>query len=52
MKKEIAGVGILDDPSGKTDHDGLFFPLTELPPDGGRDVGDAIPYDSALLGII
>ena len=38
------GVGVPDDPSGKSDLDGPIFPHTELPPDGGRDVGDAIPY--------
>ena len=42
---DIVGVGVLDDPSGKFDLDGQIFPHTELPPDGGRDVGDAIPYD-------
>ena len=40
----IVGVGVLDDPSGKFDLDGQIFPHTELPPDGGRDVEDAIPY--------
>ena len=45
-KKEIVGVGVLDDPSGKSNLDGQIF--LGLPPCGGRDVGDAIPYDSVL----
>ena len=39
------GVGVPDDPSEKSDLDGPIFPHTELPPDGGRDVEDAIPYN-------
>ena len=40
----MVGVGVLDDPSEKFDLDGQIFPHIELPPDGGWDVGDAIPY--------
>ena len=43
-KKAVVGVGVLDDPSQKSDLDGLIFTHTELPPCGGWDVGDAIPY--------
>ena len=45
----IVGGGVPDDPSGKSDLDGSIFPHTELPPGGGRDVEDAIPY-SWILG--
>ena len=46
IQKRFAGVGVLDDPLGKFDLHGQIFPHgTELPPYGGRDVGDAIPYD-------
>ena len=38
------GVGVPDDPSEKYDLDGHIFPHTELPPYGGWDVEDAIPY--------
>jgi hypothetical protein len=41
------GVGVLDDPSKKYDLDGHIFSHRFLPPGGGWDVGDAIPYDSA-----
>ena len=44
-KNVVVEVGVPDDPSEKSDLDGPIFPHTELPPDGGRDVGDAIPYD-------
>jgi hypothetical protein len=41
----IVGVGVLDDPSVKFDLDGqISAHCTELPPVGGRDVEDAIPY--------
>ena len=40
------GVGVPDDPSEKSDLDGPIFPHTELPPDGGWDVEDAVPYNS------
>ena len=43
-KNLFVGVGVPDDPSEKSDLDGPIFPHTELPPDGGRDVEDAIPY--------
>ena len=43
-KNRVVGVGVLDDPSQKSDLDGLIFAHTELPPCGGWDVGDAIPY--------
>ena len=48
MKRRSVGVGVLDDPSEKSDLDGPIFPHTELPPNGGRDVEDAIPYDSQI----
>ena len=48
---DIVGVGVLDDPSGKFDLDGQIFPHTALPPDGGRDVGDAIPCKEALTTV-
>ena len=41
----FVGVGVPDDPTERFDLDGQIFPHTELPPDGGRDVEDAIPYD-------
>ena len=43
-RNSIVGVGVPDDPSEKSDLDGLFFPHTELPPNGGRAVEDASPY--------
>ena len=39
------GGGALDAPSAKCDLDGHILPLTGLPPDGGRDVEGAIPYN-------
>ena len=45
MRCNLVGVGVLDDPSPKFDLDGQILAHTELPPDGDRDVGDAIPYD-------
>ena len=47
-QNRVVGVGVLDDPSQKSDLDGLIFAHTELPPCGGWDVGDAIPYDHQL----
>ena len=44
LQNTVVGVGVLDDPSQKSDLDGLIFAHTELPPGGGWDVGDAIPY--------
>ena len=42
----IVGVGVLDDPSRKSDLDELIFVDAELPL-RGWDVGDAIPYIAA-----
>jgi len=42
-RKLTAGVGVPDDPSGKNDLDGQFFPLPAAPGRQG-DVEDAIPY--------
>ena len=40
------GVGVPDDPSAGFDLDGQIRPHTELPPVGGWDVEDAIPYEN------
>ena len=42
------GVGVLDDPSEQYDLDGHIVPHTEQPL-RGRDVEDAVPYNSELL---
>ena len=44
------GVGVLDDPSVKFDLDGQILPHADLPPGGGRDVEDAIPYMGKING--
>ena len=33
-------------------HSGELVLRTELPPDGGRDVGDAIPYECVLFIVV
>ena len=43
-EKSIVGVGVLDDPSGKSDLDGLIFSQYGIAASGGWDVEDAVPY--------